>query len=159
VKTSAPTPTPGLPYVGITASDTAPGIVHVLGGVSIGMSDPWAQWSASGLPTPTRFFNNATVQVIELANEDFGSPTVLKEMLQIRLQFQRNTRAYIGVFAESEGRRYGRWRGLVYPREEKLSGIKLLGRRLTLRLVIVYFNAQNFMLRDLSIDWLPAVQN
>jgi len=159
VKTSAPTPTPGLPYVGITASDTAPGIVQVLGGVSIGMSDPWAQWSASDLPTPTRFFNNATVQVIEIANEDFGSPTVLKEILQARLQFQRNVRAYVGVFAESEGRRYGRWRGLIYPREEKLSGIKLLGRRLTLRVIIIYFNAQNFMLRDASIDWQPAVAN
>lgn len=159
VKGSAPTPTPGLAYVGLTGSDSAPGIVHVAGGVSIGMTDPWAQWLGSGLPTPTRFFNNATVQVLEIANEDFGSPTVLKEFYQVRLQFQRNVRAYVGVFAESEGKRYGRWRGLVYPREEKLAGIKLLGRRLTLRVVIVYFNAQNFMLRDLSIDWQPAVAN
>jgi hypothetical protein len=123
------------------------------------MSDPWSQWSASGLPTPTRFFNNATVQIIDIANEDFGSPTVVKEFYQVRTTFQRNVRAYIGVFGESEGLRYGRWRGLVYPREEKLSGIKLTGRRLTLRVIIVYFNAQNFMLRDLSVDWSPAVPN
>lgn len=159
VKTVAPTPTPGLPYVGLTASDSAPGIVQVLGSVSIGMSDPWAQWSASGLPTPTRFFNNATVQILDIANEDFGAPTVVKEFYQVRLTFQRNVRAYVGVFAESEGRRYGRWRGLVYPREEKLSGIKLAGRRLTLRVVVIYFNAQNFMLRDVSVDWQAAVPN
>lgn len=159
VKTVAPTPTPGVPYIGLTASDTAPGIVQVLGSVSIGMGDPWSQWSASGLPTPTRFFNNASVQILDIANEDFGAPTVLKEFYQVRLTFQRNVRAYVGVFAESEGRRYGRWRGLVYPREEKLSGIKLLGRRLTLRVIIVYFNAQNLMLRDLSVDWQPAVPN
>lgn len=159
VKTSAPTPTPGLPYVGLTASDSAPGIVQVLGAVSIGMSNPWAQWSASGLPTPTRFFNNATVQILDIANEDFGAPTVVKEFYQVRLTFQRNVRAYVGVFGESEGRRFGRWRGLVYPREEKLSGITLSGRRLTLRVIIIYFNAQNFMLRDMSVDWQPAVAN
>lgn len=156
---SAPTPTAGLPYVGITASDTAPGIVQVLDSVSICMSDPWARWSAAILATPTRFFNNATVQILDIANEDFGSPTVLKEFYQVRLTFQRNVRAYVGVFAESEGIRYGRWRGLVYPREEKLSGIKLSGRRLTLRVVIIYFNAQNFMLRDVSVDWQPSVPN
>jgi hypothetical protein len=159
VLTSAPMPTPGIPYVGITASDTAPGIVQVLGGVSIGMANPWAQWSASGLPTPTRFFNNATVQILEFANEDFGGPTIVKEFYQARLTFQRNVRAYVGVFGESDGRRFGRWRGLVYPREEKLSGITLSGRRLTLRVIVIYFNAQNLMLRDLSVDWSPAVPN
>lgn len=160
VKTSAPSPlTAGIPYVGLTASDSAPGIVHSVGGVTIGMTDPWAEWSTSGLPTPTRFFYNATVQIWEVSNEDFGSPALLKEFLQARLQFQRNVRAYVGVFAESEGRRYGRWRGLIYPREEKLSGFKLFGRRLTVRVIVITFNNQNFLTRDLSIDWQPAVMN
>ncbi len=157
--TSAPTPTAGISYVGITETVGAPAFRQYLEGNSIGMSDPWAEWSTSGLPTPTQFFKNATVAVMEMTNEDFGSPNVIKEFLSVRLQFQRNTRAYVGIFAESDGLRYGRWRETVYPKEEKLSGLKLVGRRLNLRIIVVYFNAKPLLIRDLSIDWEPSVAN
>lgn len=156
---SSPTPTAGLGYIGITETVGAPGFVQVLEGVTIGMANPWAEWSASGVPTPTLFFKDATILIAEMTNEDFGSPDVIKEYLNVRLQFQRNTRAYVGVFAESEGLRYGRWRGGVYPKEEKLSGLKLVGRRLNLRVIIIAFNASPLLLRDLSVDWEPAVAN
>jgi hypothetical protein len=123
------------------------------------MATPWDEWSASGLPTPTLFFKNATVAVIDIANEDFGDPNSIKEVLNVRLQFLRNTRAYVGVFAESGGVRYGRWRGLIYPKEEKLSGLKLVGRRLNLRIILIYFNDQPLLLRDLSVDFEMSVPN
>ena len=157
--TSAPTPTPGMAYVGITETVGVNGFLQCLEGVSIGMTDPWAEWSETALPTPTKFFKNATVAILEMSNEDFSLPDVIKEFLSIRLQFQRNTRAYVGVFAESEGRRYGRWRDVVYPKEEKLSGLKLVGRRLNVRVIVVYFNAQPLLIRDLSIEWQPSVSN
>ncbi len=155
--TSAPTPTPGLGYVGITETVGTPAILLNVEGASVAMSDPWAQWSTSSLPTPTRFFNNASVFVGELSTEDFGSPDVVKEFLAVRLQLLRNTVAYVGVFAESDGNRFGRWRGGTYPKEEKLSGLTLAGRRLNLRVIIVYFNDRPLLLRDLGIDWLPTV--
>ncbi len=156
---SAPTCIVGVPYVGITETVGSPAILHSVDGVQTAMATPWDEWSASGLPTPTLFFKNATVAVIDIANEDFGDPNSIKEVLNVRLQFLRNTRAYVGVFAESGGVRYGRWRGLIYPKEEKLSGLKLVGRRLNLRLILIYFNDQPLLLRDLSVDFEMSVPN
>jgi hypothetical protein len=156
---SAPTPVAGIPYVGITETAGANAFLQNLEGTSLAMANPWAEWSGSGLPTPTQFFNNASVAIMEFTTEDFGAPDVIKEFLNVRLEFARNTRAYVGVFAESEGKRYGRWRGTVYPREEKLSGLKLLGRRLVLRVLIVYFNDQPLLLRAVSVDFNSAVAN
>jgi hypothetical protein len=156
---SAPTSIVGIPYVGITETIGSPAILHSVDGVQTAMATPWDEWSASGLPTPTVFFKNATVAVLDIANEDFGQPNVIKEILSIRLQLLRNTRAYVGVFAESGGVRYGRWRGLAYPKEEKLAGLKLVGRRLSLRIIVIYFNDQPLMLRDLSVDFEMAVSN
>ncbi len=156
---SIPASDAGIPYVGISETVGAPAFTQTLGGATIGMSNPWSEWSTSGLPAVTKYFKNATVAVLEMSTEDFGSPDVIKEFLDSRLTFQRNTLAYVGIFAESDGLRYGRWRGTVYPREEKLSGLKLVGRRLNLRVIIVYFNAQNLLVRDLCVDWQPSVAN
>lgn len=156
---TAPTPTAGLGYVGITETEGAPAILQNVEGTSIAMANPWSQWSASGLPTPTLFFKDASVAVLEFTAEDFASPDVVKEFLSVRLQLLRNTCAYVGVFAESDGVRYGRWRGSVYPKEEKLSGLKLVGRRVNLRVIIVYFNSHPLLLRDLCVDWDASVPN
>lgn len=155
---SQPSADPALPVVGINPTAGAETIRQIIDGLNTGMANPFAQWTASS-PTASQWFKNAAVAVIELANEDFGSPDVIKEFCQVRLQFQRNARVYVGVFGESEGLRYGYWRGTRYPKEEFLSGLKLVGRRLTLRLVFVYFNDSPFLLRGLSIDFNPAVAN
>ncbi len=154
---SAPAVIPGLPKVSV--DDTANAYAHDIDGRILVMDTPWSEWQPAPLPSPRLHFANATVAILELSNEDMGSPDLVKEFLQVRLQWQRNTPVYVGIYAESEGRRYGRWHGTRYPREEQLAGLKLAGRRITLRLIVVYFNDLNFLLRSLSIDWLPASED
>jgi hypothetical protein len=149
-------PTPGLPSVAVDDTPQLNAYAHTIDARILSMSTPWAEWTSAALPTARLYFPNATIAILETANEDMGSPDVVKEFLQVRLEWQRNTPAYVGIYAESEGRRYGRWHGTRYPREEQLAGLKLAGRRITLRLIIVYFNDLNFLLRSASIDWLPA---
>lgn len=153
---SQPTPDAGLPAVGVNPTAGAEAFRQLVGGIGMGMAGPFSQWTISA-PTVTQWFKNASVAIIEMANEDCGHPDVIKEFCQIRLQFQRNARAYVGVFAECDGRQYGRWRGTRYPREELLSGLKLSGRRLTVRIIIVYFNNSPFLLRGVSLDYNTAV--
>ncbi len=149
---SAPTPGAGLPIAAVNSTTGA--LRLVIDSVVLGMASPWDQWTSGLTPTVNLWFNNANIAIFEVANEDFGDPASLKEFLQTRLQFQRNSIAYLGVFAESEGLRHEKWRGTNYPKEEQLSGLKLLGRRLTLRVVILYFNDQRFLLRGLGVDFL-----
>ena len=156
VAVSQPTADPALPVVGVTPTYGAETFRQIIDGLNTGMASPWAQFSASS-PAATQWFKNASISIIEVANEDFGKPDTVKEFCQVRLQFQRNNRVYVGIFAESEGRRYGHWRGTRYPKEEILSGLKLVGRRLTLRLVIVSFNDKPWLLRGLSVDFNLAV--
>lgn len=151
---SAPTANPGIPYVGVSADGLQ--FKQVLNGQTISMSSPWSAFAAGDI-TATRFFKNASLSVIEVRDENFGTPDRFKEFLQVRLEALRNTRAYVGIYAESEGRRSGKWRGSFYPKEEILGGLTLSGRRLTVRIVAVFFNDYPALFRGLGFDFLPTV--
>lgn len=153
---TVPTVTVGIPYVGVSADGTQ--FKQVLDGQVLNLATAWSDW-AIGDVTTTRFFKNASIGIIEIRDEDFGSPDAFKEFLQARLQWLRNTRAYVAVFAESEGRRSGKWRGTMYPKEEMIAGLTLSGRRLTIRIVIVLFNDKPCMLHGLSVDHELAAPN
>ena len=146
------------PIFGVKSEVKAEAFFQSLPTYDIGMSGPFAPW-VDYAPACDQWFRGASVAIIEFANEDFGSPTVIKEFCQLRLQFAQNSLAYVGVFAESEGKRYGRWKGTAYPRQEQLFGLKLVGRRLTVRILIVYWNDLSFLLRGVDVDVLPTVAN
>ncbi|MDP1581207.1 MAG: hypothetical protein Q8M02_13110 [Candidatus Didemnitutus sp.] len=140
-------------YVGRTDSGKEFTVVHD-SGISQSIR-VWAPDPASGDPF-TRFNNECHLCLFELNPEDMGEPDTFKEFVQVRLHWQRNTVAEVGVFAEADGRRAGKWRWQAYPREEQVCGIGISGRRLKLRIALIVPTDRTAILHGLTIDWLPA---
>lgn len=154
---AAPTPTGGLSYVGMTVSDTAPAFVEMFaGGVRATLASVWSPVTSGGADALTRFWNNAYLARFETGYLDFGDAAVKKNYLELRMTLQRHSRAYVGLYAETEdGRRHGRWKGLVFPGEGVKAPLNLSGRRIRLRVIAVCFNAAPMLIRDLAIGWEP----
>lgn len=156
-----PTPTPGLSYVAMTADNRVFKEV-ISGGSSVLMVDPWSYFDPDDAFdfTFTKFFKDAHIARFETGYLDFGNAEVLKNYLELRITFQHHSRAYLGLYAESDGShkklRGGKWYGLVFNRETHRVPINLIGRRVRVRGVVVLFNAAPAMIRDVSIGWLPA---
>ena len=152
-----PSPSAGLGYVGVDEVNSA--FTFVLNGQTLNLANPWATWSTSGTVTPTIYFNNARIGIIELGPTDIGTPALQKEILALRTIWERNSVVYVGVYCESNGYRYGAWRGLQYPSTDWVSALGGEGSTVTVRLVIVSFNSQLGVLRGLNIDWFGGVEN
>lgn len=129
--------------------------VQSIEGEAIGMGSPWKDWS-SELPDVWQYFPNATVAIIEMAEQDFGSPAALKNFLEIKVQWQRNAKVHCGVWAESDGQRDGQWIGQAWPNQEQRSFINITGTRLRVRIIAV-FTGQRAVLPDVTIGFLPGV--
>ncbi len=157
-KTTAPTPDAGLPYAALAdgiSSGCVPALKQVLNGSTVSIATPWADFATADVG-PNAFFKNATIAVFEIQNEDFGDPSVWKEFCQVRLQWHRNSAAYVGLVGESETARFAQWYGKVYEDNETILALELAGRWLTLRVVAIVFNGSPAMLTGMSIDWLPG---
>lgn len=105
-------------------------------------------------------WQNATVARLEFAAEDFGSPSIEKVFQEIRLTWQRDSKAYVGVFVRTDyGQSDGYWIGNPWPGEEQLIGINVRGRRLQVTVLAVFSNhpGSKAMLRDLTVGYLPSV--
>ena len=121
------------------------------------MVDPWSYLETEGNYTFTQFFKDAHLARFETGFMDFGRSDLLKNYLELRMTWQRNSRAYVGLYAETEdGRRGGKWRGLVFDKEAHRVPLNLCGNRIRVRAVVVLFNSAPALLRDVSIGWLPA---
>ena len=156
ILTAVPTPAPGMSYVAMTATNRQ--FAHVLaGGESLIMVDPWSYFEPEGDYEFTKFFNNAHLARFETGYMDFGREDLLKNYLELRMTWQKHSRAYVGLYAETEeGRRGGKWHGLVFNKETHRVPLNLCGHRIRVRGVVVLFNSAPGLLRDVSIGWLPA---
>jgi hypothetical protein len=153
--TEAPTPTAGVPYVAMTADGET--FAEVLGDRVLELEDGWRNFTEDSEAEFTRYFNNAYIARFETGYIDFGDANLKKNFLGLRTTWQRHSRAYMAVYAETEdGRRNEKWRGLVFNREEHLIPLNLCGRRIRVRLLVVLFNDAKALLRDISIGWQPA---
>jgi hypothetical protein len=151
---SAPTPTAGLGYVAMTA-DLAT-IAESVAGSRIEMATPWSTFTAGGSYTFTKFWNDAYVARFETGYLDFGDARLVKNYLEVALTWQRHSRAYVGIYAETDdGRRGGKWLGLAFNKETQRVPLNLSGRRIRVRVVIVAFNSGKALLRDVTIGWGP----
>lgn len=152
----APTPTPGLSYAAATADNRV--FEEVMAGPqAMAMASPWSYFSTEGSYTFTRFWKDAYVARFETGYMDFGDARLIKEYFEISMTWQRHSRAYVGIYAETEeGRRSGRWKGLVFDKETHVVPLKLAGRRVRIRCVAVLFNGGPALLRDVAIGWQPA---
>lgn len=153
---SAPTPTPGVPYVALDMTGTLPKIVERVGSQTVGLSSvfgPIAAVDASGW-TLSQFFNDAYLARFEFPWQDLGGPGLFKNFLEFRMTIERGSRAYIGIFAETDsGRRGGKWFGLVHPREEVRIPLNLWGQKIRVRVVAVLFNSGRFLVRDAKLGY------
>jgi hypothetical protein len=185
---SAPTPTPGYPFVAMTAdssivaevdlngdfalrdlldsagntitnSNGAPLRSQPLSGLRTSMATVWSQFAGGGSYTFTKFWKDAYVARFETTYMDFGDARLRKNYLELTMTWQRHSRAYVGIYAETDGGlRRGRFKGLVFDKETHVIPLNVEGRRIRVRVVAVLFNNAPALLRDMAIGWLPAGQ-
>lgn len=150
---SAPTPSAGIPYVGINAAGT--GFAQVVAGKRIELATPWSEWAETSSLTLTRYLNNAHLGIVELGYLDLGRGDLLKHWLEVQATFRPQSRAWIGVFCETErGVRSGKWYPrAVFTREHAKVAINLVGPRVRVRLLVLWFNDQRGELRELSVGY------
>jgi hypothetical protein len=151
----APTPDPGIGYVGVDATNSK--FSYTLNGQTLYMADPWSDWSTSGSFTPTVYFNNARVAVLEISETNLGEPAIWKEIFDLRALWTRNSRVYVGAYAEVNSYRYGKYRGTLYPYIDQLYGLGGEGVTCTIRLVIVSFNSQAAVMQAAMVDFGSSV--
>lgn len=151
-----PTPTAGLSCVGVYNSGTSFLGVNSAGNVRR-LLTPWAEWTSGSVPGGvTEWYNNAYPALIELAPEDFGSPSREKDFMEVRVNWRRNQRAYTWVFVESDQQTDAVALGCCYPDEEQVAAIAVKGTRLRVRLLFVFFYAAPACLPDITIGYLEG---
>ena len=152
-----PTPTNGLTAIGVYASGQSFVMVDALGNVSTRASI-WDAWVDAWTTVPAgvvEWYNNASLAVFELGPEDLGDPDAIKDFGEVLLQWRRNSRVYVGAWAEADGRRCGKLRSLTpYPDEEQLINLTAAGRRIRLRVGVISFFAKPVTLESVTISWL-----
>lgn len=153
---SAPTASPGIPYVGVSADGQS--FTQVLNGQTLRLATPWSEWEAATITT-TKFYNNARVSVLEFNEMDCRSPSLQKEFAALRSTWNRNSPVYVGVYCEVSGYRYGGWRGLYYPSVDWVAGIGGMGSTVRIRVIVVSFNDQNAVLTGATLNYLTGVEN
>lgn len=149
----------GLPYVAMTA-DNATFIETLLkpdsGKQSVGLANAWAPLTslAEGSYTLTQWFANAYLARFEFPWQDLGGPVQFKNFLEVELTLERAGRAYVGIYAETDaGRRGGRWKGIIHPKEKVRIPLNLWGKAIRLRVVAVCFNSGRFLIRNIRIGY------
>ena len=156
---SEPTPSAGMPVVGISADHL--GWIERLGSNYIGFTDPFAHPVNidPDAVTVAAWYKDAHIARIETPWQDMSDGGRHKEFFELLLTFQRDTRLYLGVYAETQPRGIRRlyWKGLVFdPQLPVRVPLRLAGTHIRLRLVMVVFNQGRAMLKDMRIGWNPG---
>ena len=152
---SAPTVTPGMSYCAMPADNSAVLEVGANGSV-VGLADMWGALETldPGDFTLTQFFKDAYLVRFECPWMDIGSAETFKNFLEVRMQVDRDARAYVGIYAETDsGRRGGRWKGLVHGKDSIRIPMNLFGHKVRVRVVAVCFNAGRCLVRSLQIGY------
>lgn len=149
--TSAPTPAAGIPYVGISG-DTLGWVEQP---ADIGLTDPLGAVQLDPTLSPLQFFNNATIARAEFPWQSLGAEATLKNLHEIAVTVDRDSRGYLMVCAENErGHRRYRWVGSIHGRTKPIrAAVNLLGARFRVRLVVVAFNYARLIIRDARLGY------
>jgi hypothetical protein len=150
-----PTPTPGLRVVAMPANrsavlelageDDAVGLAQVLGPIQSLDPDDY---------TLTRFFKDAYIARFDTPWLDFGDPKRFKNFHEVQLSLERDARAYVGIFGETDsGRTSGKWIGQVHGKDIARGPLNLFGRKIRVRLVAIMFNGGRCLIRDMQVGY------
>lgn len=155
---SEPTPIAGIPVVGLTADRR--GCIEKVGGVVIGSADPFNRVGvvSQGNFTITEWFNNATLASWESPWQAMAESARFKNLLEVELTFDRDSRAYVGVCVENErGQRRWKWVGVTHGKSKPVrAALNLFGVRFRVRICLVVFNNARMILRDMRLGFNPA---
>lgn len=159
---TAPTPSPGMPIVGLSADRR--GWIEKQGDAYIGFVDPWDHLVNidPDAVTVAEWYKDAHIARIETPWLDLSDGGQYKEFFELLVTFERDSRLYLGVYAEVQPRgiRAYRWKGLVYnPQVPVRVALKLQGTHIRLRLVMIAFNGGRAMIKDMRIGVNPAGTN
>lgn len=149
-----PTPTSGIPFVAMTANNAS--ILETASGETVGLDSMWGPIATLD-PTDytlTQYFNNAYIARFEFPWQDLGNPKTFKNFLEVQLTIERDSRAYVGIYAETDsGRTGGRWKGIVHGKDTVRIPLNLFGHKLRVRVVAVCFNSGRFLIRDVQLGF------
>lgn len=154
IGTVAPTPVAGVPYVSADALSTV--FIETAAGSSVGLATPLGPVATlvPGGYTLTQFWNDAYLARFETPWMDLGDPDANKNFLGLRITFDRDARAYVGLASENErGVKRWKWYGSIHGRGEVFIPCNLFGRRVRFRVVAVCFNAGRLLIKDCSIGY------
>lgn len=147
----------GLPRVIVDTSSAYPKFGEDVNGAgAVGLTDVFGEMGTitMGALTPSLVLKDAYIARFEFPWQDMGGPTRFKNFLEVRLGIERNSRAYVGVFCETDaGRKGGRWKGLVYPKDVVRIPLNLFGLKIRVRVVAVVFNGGRFLVREAQIGF------
>lgn len=156
----APTPDVGVPYVAMTADNAT--ILERMGAYVVGMASMWGPLAVlvPGDYVLTQFFNNAYLARFEAPWQDLGNPKSFKNFLEVQVSLERDARAYIGIFAETDaGRTGGRWYGLVHGKNFARIPLNLWGHKIRVRVVAVLFNSGRCLVPDVTLGYAVGGQD
>ncbi len=152
-----PTPTAGLPVVGLSADRNT--WMEKLGVSAIGFTDPFdhIQNINEEDVTVAEWFKDAHIARFDTSFLDFGEPSTRKDYLEATITLERNSAAYMALYAETDdSRRNYRWKGSVWGKETVRVPLRLTGNRIRLRLACVMFATGRMLIRDIRIGFNPA---
>jgi hypothetical protein len=148
----------GLPYVMMSANNRV--IIEYLNQATLGMSDmlgPLGEIDPDdfeGDDALVKYFKGAYIARFEAPWQNIGDPRRWKNFHHVELTIDRDSRAYVGIYAETdEGVRGGRWKGIVHGKQSVKVALNLAGRRIRVRVVAVLFNAGRCLIRDAAIGY------
>lgn len=157
-KAATPTPSPGISIVGLSADRRT--WIEQLGSSTVGFENPFDHVVPIDpqAVTITDWFKDAHIARFETPWQDLSEPARLKNWHEVEITLDRDARAYVGVYAETEsGDRAYKFKGSVHGSKRPVRlPINLLGTRIRVRVVMVTFNGQRVLVRDMRLGYTPA---
>lgn len=121
------------------------------------LSSPMGAWGSGAFnSTDAKYYPGSRIAVIDLNTEDMGLPAIVKEFVQVRLHWRRNSHVLAGVFAEADGLVVGGWRGTRYPRTEQVCPLGITARTIKIRIIVIAITGVHALLEGLTLDWLSG---
>lgn len=149
--------TAGIPRVVVDTTGAYPKFAEDLNGApGVGLTDPFGEMGVLSVASimSSLVLKDAYIARFEFPWQDMGGPTTFKNFLEVRLGIERNCRAYVGVFCETDaGRKGGKWKGLIYPKDTVRIPLNLFGLKIRVRVIAVVFNSGRFLVREAQIGY------